>query len=174
MKLKQEGLWECRKSRIEFVNVSPASLCILTESFCLRYILGEWWAVACEYRLIIRCIAGAMKLLARYIAFSRVRANNARMLLRSALPQGQVSIGHKGNHNIQIRMKTIIDGSRCWTDNTLYWASTERQPFVVLKVRQLNSDLVPVNHNRYIGSFYRQRRQQYGNRPILRISVNKE
>ena len=54
--------------------------------------MGEWWVVACEYRLKSRCIAGAMKLLARYINFSCVRVNSARMLQSSAMPQGQVSI----------------------------------------------------------------------------------
>ena len=67
----------------------------------------------CEYRLINRCIAGAMKLLTRYINFSCVRANSARMLLRSALPQGQVSICEKDYEEVQIMMKAIIDGSRC-------------------------------------------------------------
>jgi len=54
-----------------------------------------------------------MKLRARYIDFSRVGANSARMLLRSALPQGQVSISQKDYQYVQIMMKTIIDGSRC-------------------------------------------------------------
>jgi len=54
-----------------------------------------------------------MKLLARYINFSCVGANSARMLLHSALPQGQVSICQKDYQYIQIMMKTIIDGSRC-------------------------------------------------------------
>ena len=49
--------------------------------------------------------------LARYINFSRVRVNSARMLLRSALSQGQVSIWQKDYQYIQIIMKTIIDGS---------------------------------------------------------------
>jgi len=57
--------------------------------------MGEWWEVACEYRLINRCIAGAMKLLTRYINFSHVRANSARMILHTALPQGQVLIWEK-------------------------------------------------------------------------------
>ena len=75
--------------------------------------MGEWGAVACQYQLINRCIAGAMKLLARYINFSRVRANSGRMLLCSALSQGQVSIWQKDYQYIQIIMKTIIDDSRC-------------------------------------------------------------
>jgi len=54
-----------------------------------------------------------MKLLARYMNFSRVRANSARMLLRLVLPQGQVSICQKDHQYVQIMIKTIIDGSRC-------------------------------------------------------------
>jgi hypothetical protein len=38
-----------------------------------------------------------MKLLARYIKFSSVQANSTRMLLHSALPQGQVLIWEKDN-----------------------------------------------------------------------------
>jgi hypothetical protein len=57
--------------------------------------MGEWWAEACKYRWINRCIAGMMKLLARYINFSPLGVNSARMLLRSALPQGQVLIWQK-------------------------------------------------------------------------------
>jgi len=52
-----------------------------------------------------------MKLLARYMNFSRVSANSARMSLRSALSQGQVSTWQKDYQYIQIIMKTIIDGS---------------------------------------------------------------
>jgi len=95
MQSKQEGTREWRKSRTEYVNVSPASLCILTECFCWRYIMGKWWAEACTYRLINRCIAGTIKLLARNINLSHVWANSATMLLRSALPQGQVLIWQK-------------------------------------------------------------------------------
>jgi len=75
--------------------------------------MGEWYAVACGYRLINRCIAGAMKLLARYINLCRVRANSARMLLCSAFPHGHVSISQKDYQQVQIMMKSIIDGSRC-------------------------------------------------------------
>jgi len=95
--------------------------------------MGEWWAVACRYQLINRCIAGAMKILAWNIYFDRVRVNSARMLLRSALSQGQVSIWQKDYQYIQIIMKTIIDGSWCWVDNILTWVSTERQWFGVCK-----------------------------------------
>jgi len=55
----------------------------------------------------------------------------------------------------------------CWE-----WASTERQLFVVMEVRSLDSDLVAVMHNRCIGCFCGRKRQQQGHRPILRISVN--
>jgi len=48
-----------------------------------------------------------------YINFSGVRANSARMLLRSALPQGQVSLCENEYQEVQIMMKTIIDGSGC-------------------------------------------------------------
>jgi len=132
MQLKRGGIREWKKSRTECVNVSPASLCILNQSFNQWYIMGEWWAAACQYRLINRCRAGAMKLLARYINFSRVRANSARMFLCSAWSQGQVSIWQKDSQYIPIVMKNIIDGSWCWMDNTLKWASTERQRFVDL------------------------------------------
>ena len=54
-----------------------------------------------------------MNLVTRYMNFSHVRANNARMLLRSALPQGQVSICEKDYQNVQNMMRTSIDGSRC-------------------------------------------------------------
>ena len=53
-----------------------------------------------------------MKLLAIYINFSCGRANGVRRFLRSALPQGQVSICLKDYQYVQIIMKTIIDGSR--------------------------------------------------------------
>jgi len=69
-------------------------------------------------------------------------------------------------------MKIIIDGSRCWIDNTVKWVSTESQRFVVLQVPRLNSDLVTVTHDRCIGSFYWQKRHHHGPRPILRMSVN--
>jgi hypothetical protein len=45
------------KSRTQCISVSPASFCILTERFCYRYIMGEWWTVACEYPVINRYIA---------------------------------------------------------------------------------------------------------------------
>jgi len=53
-----------------------------------------------------------MKRLARYINFSHVRANSAKMFLRFALPQGQVSICQKSYEDVPIMMKTIIDCSR--------------------------------------------------------------
>jgi len=92
--------------------------------------MGEWWAVTCEYRLINSWIADTMELLTRYINRSRVRAISARMSLCSALPQAQVSICEKDNQVVQIMMKTIIDGSRCWMDNTLQWSSMEGQQLV--------------------------------------------
>jgi hypothetical protein len=45
--------------------------------------------------------------------FCCVRANSARMLLHSALRHGHVSIGQKHSEQVQIMMKSIIDGSRC-------------------------------------------------------------
>jgi len=39
---------------------SAAHLCSLTENFIWRYNMGEWCAVACEYRLIKRSIVGAL------------------------------------------------------------------------------------------------------------------
>jgi len=132
MQLKRRGIRQWSKSRTECINVSPASLCILTESFREGYSMGRECAVACDYRLINRCIAGAMKLLARHLNFSRVTANSGRMLLTSALPQGQVLICEKDYHKVQIMMKTIIDGSRCGMDITLKCTSEEQQRFVVL------------------------------------------
>jgi len=134
--------------------------------------MGERWAVACQYRLIHRCIAVTLKLLARYINFSRGRANSARMLLRSAMSEGQVPIRHKDYQYIQIIMKTIIDGSWYWMANTLKWVSTERQRFVVLKVQYLDNNLVAVMHNRYVGSLYRQIRQRHAPCRILRMIIN--
>jgi hypothetical protein len=75
--------------------------------------MGEWQEVASEHRFINRYIAGAMNLLASDIIFSRVRVNSARLLHGLALPQGRVSIMPQGNLKSQIRMKTIIDSSRC-------------------------------------------------------------
>jgi len=54
-----------------------------------------------------------MNLLTRYINFGRVKANSARMLLCSALPQGQISICEKDYQKVRNMKKTIIDGSRC-------------------------------------------------------------
>jgi len=59
-----------------------------------------------------RCIAGAVNLLTRYMNFSHVRANSARMLLRLALPLGQVSFCEKDFQEVQNMMKTMIDGGR--------------------------------------------------------------
>jgi len=39
------------------------------------------------------------------------------MLLSLALPQGQISICEKDYQEVQIMMKTIIDGSRYWMDD---------------------------------------------------------
>ena len=59
--------------------------------------MGEWQEVDREYRFIHRCIAGAMNLLARYINFSGMSANGARVLPHLALPHGRVSICQKDN-----------------------------------------------------------------------------
>jgi len=94
MQSKRGGIREWRKSRSDCVNVSPASLCILTESFSYTDILGKWWAVACKYWLINRCMAGAMNLLTRYINFSRVRAsinNGSGQLVRACFWVGTES-----------------------------------------------------------------------------------
>jgi len=93
--MKPGGIRDWRKCSTECVDVSPASLCILTTCFSWRNIMGEWSAVPCDHRLISRCIAAAIKRLARPINFSPVRANSARMLLCSALPLGPVSIWQK-------------------------------------------------------------------------------
>jgi len=49
----------------------------------------------------------------------------------------------------------------------------EPQQFLVLKVSQFGSNLLPVIHNQRIGSLYRQKRKLHGNSPILKISVIK-
>jgi len=67
-----------------------------------------------------------MNLLTRYMNFGHVRANSARMLLQSALPQSQVWICEEDYQEVQNIMKTIIYGSRCWMDNT----SKQRQQSV--------------------------------------------
>ena len=54
-----------------------------------------------------------MKSLVRYIYFSRLGANNARMLLPSAMSQGEVSIWQRDYQYVHIMIETIIDGSRC-------------------------------------------------------------
>ena len=54
-----------------------------------------------------------MNLFARFINFSHVRVNSARMLLHSALTKGRVSICQKDNQEVQIIMKTMMDGSWC-------------------------------------------------------------
>jgi len=132
MQSKQGGIREWSTSRTEWVNVSPASLSILTESCSSRYILGKWWAVGYKYRLIKHCKADAMNVLTRFMNFCCMRANSAWMLLRSALPQGQVWICDKDYQDIQRMMKTSIGGSRCWMDNQYKWGSMEPQRFVVV------------------------------------------
>jgi len=82
MQSKWEGSRECRNSTTVCVNVSPASLRILNERFIWRYIMGKWWAVAYEYRLKNRCIAGAMMVLARYTNLGRVRENWCKQWVR--------------------------------------------------------------------------------------------
>jgi len=104
-------------------HVSAAYLCSLTESFISRYIMGQWWAIACEYRLTNRCIAGAMILLARYISFPSMKANGASISLGSALPQGGVSICHKHGLYVQIIMKQLSTAAD--VDRTIYY--NERQ-----------------------------------------------
>jgi len=92
--------------------------------------MSEWCPVACEYRLMNRCIADTTYILATYINLHSMRANSARRFLSSALPQGWVSICQKDNQYDQIIMLTIIDVSWCWLDNELHWGSTEHQQSV--------------------------------------------
>jgi len=173
MQLKWGGIREWRKSRTECVNISLASVCILTDSLSYWYIMCKWWAVACLYRLIHRFIAGAMKLLTRHINCRLMRLNSARMLLCSALSHGQFPIWHKYYQYVQLMVKTIIDGSRCWMDNALKWASTEGQRFVVLYVWRLNNNLVAAMHIQYLGSLNRRMRQRHAPGRILGMSVNR-
>jgi hypothetical protein len=121
MQLKRGELKEGRNSWTDCINGSPA-LCSMTECFSKRYITGELYAVDREYRFINRSIAGIMNLLAWYIIFSHVRVNCARLLRRSALPQGWVSIRQKNSRSSPIRRKSIVESSRCWMENTLNWA----------------------------------------------------
>jgi len=50
------------------------------------------------------------------------------------------------------------------------WASTERQPFVVLQVRLLKCELDLVIYNRCIGHLYKQKCMLHSPHPILTIS----
>jgi len=134
--------------------------------------MGKWWALTCKYRLIHRSIAGAISLLGRNRNFRTMRVNCATILPCLALPQGRVSIFQKETQNVQIMIEIIVDGSKCWMDNTIKWTSTERQQFVVLKVWELNFDLVTVIRNWVITNFHRQRKYQQGHNPILRMSVH--
>jgi len=65
------------------------------------------------------------------------------------------------------------DGTRCWMDNTLKWASMEHQRFLVLEVRWFKSDLVAVMYNRCTGSLDWQKWNRQGHCPIQRMSVNR-
>jgi len=122
--IETRGNQGVNKNRTQCIDGSLASSCSLSNSFSSKYIQGEWWEVPCEYRLIKRCIAGAMNHLARYIISSRVRVNSARRIHRPALPQRRVSIGQKDYQPGLIMLKTIIDRSRCWMDNTSKSVST--------------------------------------------------
>ena len=163
---------EWRKSTIDCVNSSPACLCMLSESISSRYIMGEWWEVSCEYTLTNRCIAEAMNLLAIYINFRHMRANSVRMLLHLALANGRVLVGQKRNQEGQMIMKTIFDGNNVWMNWTSQGASPEHQWFVILYIWYLNSVLVTVIHNRYIGCFDRQKTHQWSHCPPLRMDIN--
>jgi hypothetical protein len=78
MQWKGGGIWEWRKCRVEYVNISPASFCRLTQWVGWSYIIGRVRAVACDYRFINRYIADTMNLLAKYINFCHVRAKRAK------------------------------------------------------------------------------------------------
>jgi hypothetical protein len=69
--------------------------------------MGEWGAVASEYRLMNRCIPDAMNLWARWINFTCVREHRERMLLSSALPQGQGSIDQINYHMFESWWKLL-------------------------------------------------------------------
>jgi len=134
--------------------------------------MGEWYEVDREYRFINRCIAGAMNLWAWYLIFSRVRVNSARLLHRSALPQGWVSIRQNNSWSSQIRMKSIVDSSRCWMDNTLQWASTERQRLLALHFGNCIGCAATLCHNRAIGRLSRQNLLQQHRYYVLNMSAN--
>jgi len=72
----------------EAVNANcPESLNSLTGHFLLRYILGCYLAVACEYHLINRSLAGKVKYLARLINVSRMSATRARKNIGPGCPK---------------------------------------------------------------------------------------
>jgi len=134
--------------------------------------MGEWSEVDREYRFINRCIAGAMNLLAWYIIFGHVRVNSARLLRRLALQQGWVSIRQNNSRSSQIRMKSIVDSSRCWMDNSLKWASTERQRLLALHVGNYMGCAATLRHNRAIGRLSRQNLLQQHRYYVQKMSVN--
>jgi len=113
-----------------------------------------------------------MNLWAWYIIFRRVRVNSARLLRRSALPQGWVSIRQNNSLSSQIRMKSIVDSSRCWMDNTLKWASTERQQLLALHLGNCMGCAATLRHNRAIGRLSRQNLLQQHRYYVLKMSSN--
>jgi len=100
-------------------SVPSTSIYTWTVSIILIFTMSKWWAVVCQYRLMNRCIVSAMNLLARYKHCISMRANCGRIILGSALSQGQPSIIHNEYQYVQNIMKTIIDGTRCWMNNPI-------------------------------------------------------
>jgi len=122
-----------KRSRKESVNIfSPGSICCLTEILTWSNIMSEYWAVACGYLFINRCIVGEMNHSAIFVNFGRMRETHARILLDSALPKGWVSLWQKVNQYVKIIIHTIMDGSRYWPDNILKRVSTEHERCLVL------------------------------------------
>jgi len=179
MQLNQGGISGSRKYWAECVNVSHTWSCSLPESFTQWSIIGGCWALACEHSLMNRSISGPMYLLARYINFivgqQIVQEYYCAWLCHSTVSQ---SVGKTMNKIKSLWKQLSMAPYVQWTihQNRHQWSvngvSTEQQWFLPFLVWQLNSDFVAVAHDWPIYSTSRQMRQQYGNCPILRISVN--
>jgi len=68
LQLKQGGIkdaWKCSTGCINMLSLG--SICSLTEKYISRHIMGQYWAVACEYLVMNRGMAGEMNLSKRYL-----------------------------------------------------------------------------------------------------------
>ena len=55
----------------------------------------------------------------RVLDYNWMRVTSARRIRRLALPKGRVWIRQKSSQKWQIIKNAIIDGGRCWMNNTL-------------------------------------------------------